>query len=108
MCEAHNHNYDASYRAIYADTSPTILAIYISTQVSSCNCSIVTTAGGMSITLAWLTLCSIRWSSSTPWKLIVQWTTVVTVGTTSVMLALTLCPLQYTNMEAEYFIYQLC
>jgi len=79
--------------AIYADTSTTVLAIYVSTQASSCNSIIVMTAGGMSVTLAWFTLCPIRGCTSTPWKLIVEWTAAITGRTTGIMLAFTLGPL---------------
>jgi hypothetical protein len=96
-----------TYCAVCADTPTTILAIYISTQVSSFCSSIITAAGGMSVTLTWFTLCSIRWSTSTPWKLIVQRTTVVTVGATSIMLAFTLWPLQFRKMRMKFLIQQI-
>jgi hypothetical protein len=57
----------------------------------------------MSITLAWFTLCPIRWRTSTPWKLIVQRTAAITGGTTSIMLAFTLGPLQ-EKTEVKGFI----
>jgi hypothetical protein len=79
--------------AVYADTSTTILAIYVSTQASSSNSMIITATGGMSITLTRFTLCAIRWCTSTPWKLIVERTAAITCGTTSIMLAFTLGPL---------------
>lgn len=93
--------------AVYADTPTTIFAIHISTQVSSCYSSIITATGGMSVTLTWFTLCSIRWSTSTPRELIVQWTTVVAAGATSIMLAFTLRPLQFRNMRMEVLIKQM-
>ena len=79
--------------AIYADTSTTILAIHVATQASSCNSIIITTAGGMSVTLAWFTLCPIRGCTSTPRKLIVEWTAAITGGTTGIMLTFALGPL---------------
>jgi len=56
----------------------------------------------MSVTLAWFTLCAIRGRTSTPWKLIVEWTAAITGGTTGIMLAFTLGPLQ-GKIKAELF-----